>query len=318
MVSDPSASRVAAPTGLGPRHLSCLVAIAQAGSLGRAAELLHLSQPAVSKTLAELERLAGERLVDRGRGGARLTPSGEQFLEYAVKATRALESAAAALGQSPRALAPVVRVAALPTVASALLPPALAALHRVAPDAIVTIRTASNPEVLAALKAGEVDLALGRLAEPPMMRGISFELLYAESICTVTRPDHPLTATRSPSIARLAEFPLIVPEAGTAPRQHVEDFFHAHGLERHGGTVETQSSSVARALALGSDAVWITPRHNAAVDLAHGWLVTPDLPVPAGAEPIGLLVRNRETLTGAARDLVELLRSQRTAAVPDA
>ena len=79
------------------RHLSCFVVVAQERTLARAAARLHLSQPAVSKTLAELEDLAGRRLVERGRAGTQLTPAGEEFLRYAVDVTQALESAAAVL-----------------------------------------------------------------------------------------------------------------------------------------------------------------------------------------------------------------------------
>jgi DNA-binding transcriptional LysR family regulator len=66
------------------RHLHTFVAVAQQGTLGRAAETLNLSQPALSKTLNELEQLTGTRLFDRGRLGAQLT-RGEQFLTHAVK-----------------------------------------------------------------------------------------------------------------------------------------------------------------------------------------------------------------------------------------
>src|SRR3984885_7680796 len=71
------------------RHLSCFVVVAQERTLARAAERLHLSQPAVSKTLTELERLAGHPLVERSRAGTRLTEAGERFLRYALDVTRA-------------------------------------------------------------------------------------------------------------------------------------------------------------------------------------------------------------------------------------
>ena len=77
------------------RHITCFLAVAQERNLGRAAERLHLSQPAISKTLAELEALAGAQLVERGRHGARLTPAGEHFLRYALDVGQALDSAGA-------------------------------------------------------------------------------------------------------------------------------------------------------------------------------------------------------------------------------
>src|SRR5487761_1988558 len=95
------------------RHLSCFVVVAQERTLARAAARLHLSQPAVSKTLAELEARAGRRLVERGRAGTQLTPAGQEFLKYAVDVTQALESAAAVLTGAAVPTAPTIRVGAL-------------------------------------------------------------------------------------------------------------------------------------------------------------------------------------------------------------
>ncbi len=189
--------------GLRLRHLTCFVVVAQERTLARAAQRLHLSQPAVSKTLAELEALAGRRLVERGRAGAQLTQAGEQFLRYAVDVTQAMESAAGALTRSGTPPAPAAAVGALPTVACGPLAQAIARLLRRRPHAGICVRTASNPELLAALRAGEVDFAVGRMAEPAMMQGVSFELLYAESLAVVARPRHPL-AGRDPVTARAA------------------------------------------------------------------------------------------------------------------
>ena len=76
------------------RHLSCFVVVAQERTLARAAARLHVSQPAVSKTLAELEELAGRRLVERGRAGTQLTPAGEEFLRYAADSSAWVTSTA--------------------------------------------------------------------------------------------------------------------------------------------------------------------------------------------------------------------------------
>jgi DNA-binding transcriptional LysR family regulator len=192
------------------RHLTCFVVVAQERTLARAAARLHLSQPAVSKTLAELEELAGRRLVERGRAGTQLTPAGEEFLRYAVDVTQALESAAAVLTGSAVPVAPALRVSALPTVAGGLLVEAIARLRGRRPHAGVSVRIGDNPELLAGLKAGEIDVAVGRMAEPAMMQGISFELLYAESLTVVTRPQPTASRcrpagpkrSRSPSPAR--------------------------------------------------------------------------------------------------------------------
>src|ERR1700723_2970193 len=139
------------------RHLICFVVVALERTLARAAERLHLSQPAVAKTLTELERLAGHQLLERSRAGTQLTQAGERFLRYAVDVTRALDSAAAALTADAEPRYPAVAVSALPTAAGGLLAQAIIALRERRPHVGVRVRTGHNPELIAALRAGEVD-----------------------------------------------------------------------------------------------------------------------------------------------------------------
>jgi DNA-binding transcriptional LysR family regulator len=307
------------------RHLTCFVAVAQERTLARAAARLHLSQPAVSKTLGELEEIAGRRLVERGRSGARLTEAGEEFLRHAAGVTQALESAALALtGDGAAANVAAVHVGALPTVAGGLLARAIARLLSRRPRARIGVRTESNPELLAALKSGDVDFAVGRMAEPAMMQGVSFELLYAESLAVVVRPGHPLLGggtqglpwAQVPGLAgdrrvqprALLDYPLVIPGAGTAPRHDAEGLFAAHGLTMPPGRTETQSVPVARTLTLLSDAVWITPQHAVQLDIDRGWLVPLDVPAPGSAEPVGLLSRSGAGPGELATQLMDILR----------
>jgi DNA-binding transcriptional LysR family regulator len=298
------------------RHLTCFVAVAQERTMSRAAQRLHLSQPAVSKTLSELERMAGRQLVERGRAGTQLTPAGEEFLKHAAEVTRAVDAAERALSRPGADPLVAVCVAVLHTVPGPLLARALTLLRDRRPRARVTVRTAHNPELLAALTSGEADFAVGRMAEPHMMRGISFELLYAESLAVVVRPGHPLRGGTGPggsgalSARDLLGYPLVIPEAGTAPRLHAEAIFTAAGvgLPSECGCTQTQSSSMARALALTSDAVWITPRHAVQLDLDKTWLVPLDIAVPAAAEPVGLLSRSGPPASELAGQLMAILR----------
>jgi DNA-binding transcriptional LysR family regulator len=291
------------------RHLTCFVVVAQERTLARAAARLHLSQPAVSKTLAELEDLAGRRLVERGRAGTQLTPAGEEFLRYAVDVTQALESAAAVLTGSAVPIAPALRVSALPTVAGGLLVDAIARLRGRRPHAGISVRIGDNPELLAGLKAGEIDVAVGRMAEPAMMQGVSFELLYAESLAVVVRPGHPLASVvgRVPPLALLG-YPLVIPGTGTAPRHGAEGIFDAHGTAMPAGRTETASVELGRSLAVASDAVWITSLRAVRLDIDAGVLRRLDVPVP-GAEPVGLLSRSGAAPGELASALMDALRA---------
>jgi molybdate transport repressor ModE-like protein len=301
------------------RHLTCLVAIAQERTMSRAARRLHLSQPAVSKTLSELEHMAGRQLVERGRAGTRLTPAGEELLRYASEVTRAVDAAAHALFHPGTDPPSALCVAVLHTVPGPLLARALARLRQRQPGTLVTVRTGHNPELLAALTSGEADVAVGRMAEPAMMRGIAFELLYAESLTVVARPGHPLIGgtgagcagagvARALSVADLLDYPLVIPEAGTAPGLHAETVLAMAGAGLPVGCTRTQSASMARALAQACDAVWITAQHAVQLDLDMGWLVPLDIPVPAAAEPVGLLTRSSTQPVASAATLMTILR----------
>ena len=294
---------------IGLRHLTCFVVVAQERTLARAAQRLHLSQPAVSKTISELERMAGRRLVERGRAGTQLTLEGEEFLRYAAEATHAVESAAAALSGPRTSSPPSLTVAALFTVSGGMLARAITRLHARRPDARVAVRISHNPELLSALKSGEADLAVGRMAEPAMMRGISFELLYAESLAVVARPGHPLLAAAGALSPRdLLGYALVIPAAGTTPRLAAEGIFEASGATLAAGYTETQSFSVGRSLTTASDAIWITPRHAVQLDLDNGWLRQLSVPVPAAAEPVGILTRSATRPVELAGQLMQALR----------
>ncbi|HIG0234952.1 TPA: LysR substrate-binding domain-containing protein [Escherichia coli] len=164
------------------RHLHTFVAVAQQGTLGRAAETLNLSQPALSKTLNELEQLTGARLFERGRQGAQLTLPGEQFLTHAVRVLDAINTAGQSLHRKEDLNNDVVRVGALPTAALGILPSVIGQFHQQQKETTLQVATMSNPMILAGLKTGEIDIGIGRMSDPELMTGLNYELLFLESL----------------------------------------------------------------------------------------------------------------------------------------
>lgn len=106
------------------RHLDAFSAIAPAGSLKRAAEQLHLTQPAISRTLKGLEEITGVTLMERSRSGVRLTTEGEVFLQFAEQSTAALRNGLRSL-RSEGAASGQLRLGALPSATSSILPGAI-------------------------------------------------------------------------------------------------------------------------------------------------------------------------------------------------
>lgn len=289
------------------RHLRCFLAVAQERHVGRAAARLHLTQPAVTKTLNELELLAGTKLLDRGRRGAVPTAAGERFLDHAERVVLAFDTAVADLAGAGGSEHEPVRIGALPSAASVLLPHVLSGLHDRHPEVGVRVLTATNTDLLAALRAGDVDVVIGRMSDPETMRGLSFELLYAEALAFVVRPGHPLAGTR-PTFAQICGHPLIVSAAGTVPRHHTDVLLRRHGLTLPPGTVETVDVTVAAAHVRGSDAVWAVPERVPERDVADGRLVPLPVDTVGTAETIGV-IRSAAAASSIVDDIAALLRS---------
>ncbi|MEC4721935.1 pca operon transcription factor PcaQ [Noviherbaspirillum sp. CPCC 100848] len=290
------------------RHIHCFLAIAQEGNLGKAAERLRLTQPAISKTLAELEDIASCKLFERDRQGARLTPQGENFLRHALGVLEALDAVSDSIGLDPRPESAVVNIGVLPSVGADLIPTALARFRRSHPLARVAIRTAANAPLLDMLKGGTVDFVLGRMADPHMMAGLSFELLYVEPLALLVRAAHPLASATGVSLGDIIACPLIVAPPGTVPRHRTESLLQAHGLELPSHCTETMSVSIARQLLLRTDAIWFAPSGTVREDIAQGALVSLPISTKGTEEPVGLLLRSDAAVTPVAKDLLRVLR----------
>ncbi|EGR8340964.1 LysR family transcriptional regulator, partial [Salmonella enterica] len=272
------------------RHLHTFVAVAQQGTLGRAAETLNLSQPALSKTLNELEQLTGTRLFERGRLGAQLTVPGEQFLTHAVKVLDALNTAGQALNRKEDASADVVRIGALPTAALGILPAVIGRFHQQQKSTSLQVATMNNTMLLAGLKSGEIDLGIGRMSDPELMGGLNYELLFLESLKLVVRPGHPLLQ-ETITLSRVMEWPVVVSPKGTVPRQNAEALLQSQGCKMPAGCIETLSASLSRQLTVDYDYVWFVPSGAVKEDLRQATLVSLPVPTQSAGEPIGILTR---------------------------
>ena len=293
------------------RHLQCFLAVAQHGSLQKASGALSITQPAVSKTLKELEALLAVRLFDRGRRGAVLTRQGEAFARHAGASVSALREAVASVAPAHHA-SDVVTLGVLPTVAPQLMPALLLQLDATGIGTSLRIHTASNPTLLMQLRQCELDLVIGRFAEPAHMLGLSFEHLYADRLVLAVQPGHPLLkdpALRANPLAHLHDFTVILPTQGTAIRHTADSFLLARGLGQPERMIETLSVSVSRAYALASQAVWISPHGAVAQDLASGALAQLPVSMAGTEELVGLSLRSDMKPSQAQAQVLDALRA---------
>jgi LysR family transcriptional regulator, pca operon transcriptional activator len=291
--------------GIGYRHLRCFLEVARLSSVGRAAEALAISQPAVSKTLRELEDRLGVALFDRTGRRLRLTEAGRLFQKHGGVSMSELERGVRAVAEPGRRRRRV-SVGVLPTVATRIMPRAALAFAEAMAGGSLRVSTGPNWLLLSQLRAGDLELVVGRLAAPQEMTGLTFEQLYTEPVVAVVRPGHPLTETRA---ARFDGFPLLLPPRGALIRPTVEQFFLSLGQEVPAALLETVSLAVGRGMVRMSDAVWFISRGVVADELDGGLLVALDLGTPMVAGPVGLTRRAGQEPEAEALALMAALRA---------
>jgi LysR family pca operon transcriptional activator len=272
------------------RHIACFLEVARQRHVGKAASALALTQPAVTKTILELEAILSAELFDRTRRPLALTGHGEVFLRYAGAAMTALQQGVQSMHGATEVVG--LAVGALPTVSARILPAAVAAFARHGDGVRLRIVTGPNPYLLAQLRQGDLDLVIGRMAEPAVMTGLSFEHLYSERIALVVRAGHPLAAAgRAFDLGGIAAYPLLMPPPDSIIRPTVDRFLLAHGIAQPPSGIETVSDSFARGYLRMSDAVWVISEGVVADDIAHGTLA--ELPVDTSDTlgPVGLTMR---------------------------
>ncbi|MET9804807.1 LysR family transcriptional regulator [Streptomyces sp. NPDC006368] len=235
-------------------RLLILVAVAETGSISRAAARLGYTPPALSQQMAKLEREVHLPLLVRHRRGARLTPAGEVLVRHARQVQDVLSSAERELAQLRELSGGRLRLGSFTTAGIHLLPPVLAELRRQHPGLSISLQEFEPPEGLEPLAQGHIDLLLthsyvyGR--EHPMPPGLSFETLLEEELLLVAERGHPLTADPQPlHWTALAGIPLISGRHGLANREALEALFASNDLPAPTIAFETSNYSVACALA---------------------------------------------------------------------
>lgn len=251
------------------RHIRAFLDIASEGNLSAAARRQGISQPALSRTLAELEDLLAVSLFRRERRRLVLTGEGAVFRRHASIGLQALEAGAAAL--RPGGGGDTIRVGILPTAATRLFPRVALRFRAVQPDTILTIETGPHSYLMRLLREGDIDLMIGRMPVAEEMAGLAFEHLYEEEIVLVARAGHPLATEPLPAL--LKAVPLILPPEGALIRRSVDDYLASLGLPGIRPAFETVALAVGRGILAGSEAVWFISRGVVADEMDRGDLI---------------------------------------------
>jgi LysR family transcriptional regulator, pca operon transcriptional activator len=289
------------------RHLHTFVEVARQKSVVKASEILNVSQPAVTKTMRELEEILGVQVLERDGRGIRLTRYGEVFLRHAGTALAALRQGLDSVSQELHGAGPPVRIGALPTVSTRIMPKAMTLFLAEKTGSKVKIVTGENAVLLEQLRVGDLDLVVGRLAAPEKMTGFSFEHLYSEQVRFLVRTGHPLVG-KDALFNHLAEYPVLMPTRNSIIRPFVDRLLITNGVGSLPTQIETVSDAFGRAFVRDSDAVWIISEGVAARDVEEGKLVALPIDTSETTGPVGLTMRTDMVQTAAMQILVQTIR----------
>jgi DNA-binding transcriptional LysR family regulator len=290
------------------KHLQLLVALDQFRHLGRAAEFLSLTQPAVSKTLAEVERLLGLDLFVRSTRGTEPTAYGLSMVRFARSVladydrTRG-EIAAVASGAAGR-----VNVGAMVVAMPVLLARAVALLKERSSLTTVGIEEGDLTRLLPRLRLGELDLFVGRLEPGYAAPDLATETLHDEPMCVAVAPQHPLAMRRKIGWAELVDLPWVVPPAWASSRIKLNQQFYKAALNPPVDLVETASFLGTLTFLQQRGAAVFWARSVAMHMQRQGLARVLPLKLPIELPPVGMITLRSRPPTPACAQLMDCLR----------
>jgi LysR family transcriptional regulator, carnitine catabolism transcriptional activator len=175
---------------INPQQLSAFLQLARTGSFSEAARLQGVSQPALSRTVQQLEEAVGQRLFDRTTRSVVLTPTGQELLPIAERLITELDSSFGELARFVEGRRGRVAVAALPSVAAVLLPPAIARYRKGHPEVEMVVLDGLSESVLDAVAQGRADMGL--TIRPSPQATLAYRPLLSDEFGLVCRPDDAL------------------------------------------------------------------------------------------------------------------------------
>jgi len=193
-------------------QLRYVVAVARTRNFSRAAEQSHVSQPSLSQQIQKLEDELGERLFERTKRDARLTPHGEAFLPSALRILEEVEAAKQEATDAGELLRGMVTIGVLPTIAPYLLPDVLTQFAKKFPGVEVVVQEDTTAHLLRLVLACEIDFALA--SHPILDPRLEVRELFTEELLLALPPQHPLTRKRTIGVADLERVPFIVMKEG--------------------------------------------------------------------------------------------------------
>lgn len=282
------------------RHIQYFIAVANHLSFTRAAAALHVSQPALSQQVRQLEESLGTTLFDRSGRTTRLTDAGEVYLRYAKRAAQELQEAKRAIDDLGDLSRGSLRVGVTPTFTSYLVGPLVEAFHGRYPNITLVVREIAQEAMEELLLADEVDVGIA--FDNGHHLDLEAQALLVETLALVVGKQHPLATTASIGLEALNSESLILLSAEFATREQIDSYCRQHNIRPH---VQVEANTISALIEVVSRTK-LSTLLPATIAQAHEQLVAIELDQQRLQRTAVLMQRKGVYQTAAARAFVEL------------
>ncbi|MDH0733644.1 transcriptional regulator CynR [Pseudomonas sichuanensis] len=282
------------------RHIQYFIAVANHLSFTRAAAALHVSQPALSQQVRQLEESLGTPLFDRSGRTMRLTDAGEVYLRYAKRAAQELQEAKRAIDDLGDLSRGSLRLGVTPTFTSYLVGPLVEAFHSRYPNITLVLREIAQEALEELLLADEVDVGIA--FDNGHHLDLEAQALLVETLALVVGKHHPLATTGSIGLEALNSESLILLSAEFATREQIDSYCRQHNIRPH---VQVEANTISALIEVVSRTT-LSTLLPANIALAHEQLVAIELDQQRLQRTAVLMQRKGVYQTAAARAFVEL------------
>jgi len=292
------------PRLLNTHGLVAFLTVAEQGSINAAAEFLHVSQPALTRTIRELEEQLGARLFDRNAKGATLTDFGQSVVGNARRLRAELELIERNAQSHRAGKRRHMSIGAVPIHPIALVAKALASLHE-SENVAISIVIGSQAEMIDLLKAAKIEMVLGPLVTHKDSTGLIQETISHEQTEFYCRPGHPLAHMENPGPADLGAATWILGGRDTTLRVRIDEHFARFDVILD-VPLEIEDVALRRSLVAQSNFVSAFQTHHVFNELRNGTLARISYVQTNERQPVGCIRISDHT--DLSRKLVDLLR----------
>lgn len=287
--------------------LESFILIAELNSFSKAAEKLHITQPAISKRIANLEQLLNAPLFIRNNKDVQLTPSGHIFLSHARKLIEAMNDSQTAVSNTRKTVTGNLKIGISHHIGLHRLPAFLKTFTDTFPDVHLQIRFITSEEAPSLIVGDELEIALVTLPESTPEK-MHMEIIWIDPLHIVVSGTHPLAKRQhqeSISLETLSQYPAILPNTNTYTGQLIDNLFNQYGLSinRHIETNNLETIRMMTSIGLGWTALPRTMLNNQLQSL----ILTNKLRLPS--RNLGYLHHQSRIMSSAASAFLQTLKN---------